>query len=144
MLRINNFAFPIHAEAFRECFSASVLRFAEFEIDRFARELALGLGRRRRERGLWRDMGPHRLDHRLEDRHRDVAAGRAAAERAALAVGIVVADPDRDGDVVGEADEPGVVLVVGGAGLAGDIGGETARSPRAVPRASTPCSMVLS
>ena len=48
-----------------------------------------------------------------------LAAGAAAAERL-LAAGVVVADPDRDGDVAGEADEPGVVLVVGGAGLAAD------------------------
>ena len=57
-----------------------------------------------------------------------MAAGRAAAERAALAVGVVIADPDRDGHVIGEADEPGVILIVGGAGLAGDIGGKTRRS----------------
>ena len=62
------------------------------------------------------------------------AAGRAAAERAALAVGIVVADPDRDGDVVGEAHEPGIVLVVGGAGLAGDEGRKLRQRARGAAR----------
>ena len=44
------------------------------------------------------------------------AAGRASAEMARL----VVADIDADRDVGREADEPDVLLVVGGAGLAGD------------------------
>ena len=126
-----------------ECFSAPALRFARREIDGFARELASGLRRWRRKRNFRGGMGPYRLDHRLKDRNCDVAAGRTAAERAALAVGVVVADPDRDSDVVGESYEPGVILLVGGAGLAGDIG-ERPPIARAVPRASTPCSMVLS
>src|SRR4051812_22023328 len=45
-----------------------------------------------------------------------MATGRALAEVARL----VVADIDADGDVRREADEPGVLFVVGGAGLAGD------------------------
>src|SRR6516165_5599494 len=143
ILGIDDLAFPIHSEAFGERFSAPALRFAGLEIDGFACELVFGLRRRRRERGFGCGIGPYRLDHRLEDRYRNVAAGRAAAQRAALAVGVVVADPDRDGDVVGEPNEPGVVLLVGGAGLARDVGGRLAIA-RAVPRASTPCSMVLS
>jgi len=61
------------------------------------------------------------LYHRFEDRDGDTAAGRATAERTALAVRVVVANPDRDRNVVGETHEPGVVLVVGRAGLAGDV-----------------------
>ena len=49
-------------------------------------------------------------------------AGLAAPEGAACPVGIVVADPDDDGDLVREAREPRVVLVLGGAGLARDAG----------------------
>jgi hypothetical protein len=53
ILGIDDLAFLIHAEAFRECFSASALQFAEFKIGRFARELAFGLRRRRRQYGFW-------------------------------------------------------------------------------------------
>src|SRR5262249_39327514 len=121
ILGIDDLAFPIHSEAFGERFSAPALRFAGLEIDGFARELAFGLRRRRCERDFRCGIGPYRLDHRLEDRYCNVAAGRAAAQRAALAVGVVVADPDRDSDVVGEPHEPGIVLLVGGAGLPRDI-----------------------
>src|SRR5439155_6688917 len=65
---------------------------------------------------------PGRLHDRLEDRQRDPGTGLAGAERAAGLAGIVVADPDRDRDVVAEANEPGVVLLVAGAGLAADVG----------------------
>ena len=74
------------------------------------------LGRGRSERGFRHNIGPHRLDHRFEDRDGDTAAGRASAERPALAVRVVVADPDRDRNVVGETDEPDVILLIGGAG----------------------------
>src|SRR5262249_58589495 len=83
-------AFPIHSEAFGERFCAPALRFAGLEIDGFARELAFGLRRRWRERDFRCGIGPYRLDRRLEDRYCNVAAGRAAAQRAALAVGVVV------------------------------------------------------
>ena len=64
------------------------------------------------------------------------AAGRAAPEMARL----VVADVDADREVGREADEPGVLLVVGGAGLAGDRLADRLRSQRrAVPRWTTPC-----
>src|SRR5207249_10001148 len=56
------------------------------------------------------------------DRPRDPGTGLAGAERAAGLAGIVVADPDRDRDVVAEANEPGVVLLVAGAGLAAVVG----------------------
>src|SRR6516225_3884209 len=127
-------AVAVDPEAFSDHPSARALHVAGFEVDRFARQMAFGLGRRRGERGLRGDIGPHGLDDRLEDRHGDVAAGRAAAEGAALAAGVVVADPNRDGDVVGEADEPGVVLLIGGAGLARDIGGEAGDRARRAPR----------
>jgi hypothetical protein len=75
--------------------------------DRQRDQLLLGLGRGRIKRGLAGVLGPGRLDDLLEDRHRHPAAGLAAAERAPPAVGVVVADPDPDRDVIGEADEPG-------------------------------------
>ena len=134
ILGVLDLAVAVDPEAFSDHPSARALHVAGFEVDRFAREMAFGLGRRRGERGLRGDIGPHRLDDRLEDRHGDVAAGRAAAERTALAAGVVVADPNRDGDVVGEADEPGVVLLIGGAGLARDIGGEAGDRARRAPR----------
>src|SRR5438445_4367251 len=68
------------------------------------------LGRGRSERGFGHNIGPHRLDHRFEDRDGDTAAGPASAERPALVVRVVVADPDRDRNVVGETDEPDVIL----------------------------------
>src|SRR5262249_153039 len=126
-------AFAIHTKAFRKRFSAPALHFARLEIDRLARELAFGLRRRRGECSFRRSVGPRRLNYRLKDRNCDMAAGRAAAERAALAVGIVVADPDRDGNVVGESHKPGVVLVVRGARLARDVGGYTGDGPRRAP-----------
>jgi len=46
----------------------------------------------------------------------------AGAKRAALAIAVVVADPDRDRHVVGEADEPAVDRILGRTGLASDIG----------------------
>ena len=79
------------------------------------------------------DLRPHRLHDRFEDRQRDLAAGLAAAERA-LALGVVVADPDHDGDVVAEAGEPGVVEVVAGAGLAADVGRQRAQARRRAAR----------
>ena len=96
---------------------------------------ALRLGRRPAERRLGRDaFRPDRLDDRLEDRQRHPRAGRAAAERAALAVAVVVADPDRDGHVVGEADEPAVDRVLGRAGLAGDVRRQPADRARGAAR----------
>src|SRR5438132_1015900 len=134
ILGVLDVAAAVDAEAFGDHPSARALHVAGLEVDRFAREMAFGLGRRRGERGLGGDIGPHRLDDRLEDRHGDVAAGRAAAERAALAAGVVVAGPNRGGDVVGETDEPGVVLLIGGAGLARLVGGEAGDRARRAPR----------
>src|SRR5262249_52834983 len=56
------------------------------------------------------------LEEVSDDRRRDMAAGRTAAEMPRL----VVTDVDADRDVGRIADEPGVLFVVGGAGLAGD------------------------
>src|SRR5262249_18240576 len=96
------------------------------EMDRRHDGLALRLGGGRGEQRLPRHRAPGRLDDRAEDRHRGVAAGRAAAERAA-AVGVVVADPHGHRDIIRETDEPGVVLVLAGAGLAGEVGTEVAQ-----------------
>ena len=46
-----------------------------------------------------------------------LVANRAAAEGAPLVAGIVVAYPHRNRDLVRKSDEPGVVLVVAGAGM---------------------------
>src|SRR5262249_17984598 len=134
ILGVLDVAAAVDAEAFGDRPSARALHVAGLEVDCFAGKMAFGLGRRRGKRNLRGDIGPHRLDDRLEDRHGDVAASRAAAERAALAIGVVVADPNRDGDVVGEAHEPGVVLPVGGAGLARDVGGKAGNRARRAPR----------
>ena len=114
--------FRIDPKAFRDCFSAAACHFAQLQVDRLAAELAFGFGRRRGKRRFRRDIGPYRLDDRLEDWDSDAAPGRTAAESAAFAAGVVVAEPDRDGYVIGEAHEPGVVFLVRGAGLARDIG----------------------
>ena len=100
---------------------AAVHPIAAHVIDRDVDQIAPCLRRGSAERGLRREgAGPNRLDDRLKDRHGNMRAVFVRSERAALAVGIVVADPDRHGDVIGEADEPAVDEVLRGAGLAGD------------------------
>src|SRR3954447_10946108 len=116
VLGVDDLALAIYAKAFRDAAA-----FARFPIDGFARELALGLGRRGSKRRPRSDMRPYRLHHRLEDRHRNPAACCPPAECAPLAIGIVVAEPYRDSDVVAKSDEPGIVVVVGSAGLARDV-----------------------
>ena len=61
-------------------------------------------------------VGERELEEVLDDRRGEMAAGGALAEIARL----VVADIDADREVRREADEPGVLFVVGGSGLAGD------------------------
>src|SRR5258708_1429418 len=61
-------------------------------------------------------VGQRRLEEILGDRRREVAAGSVAAEMARL----VVAHVNTDYEVGREADEPGILFVVGGAGLAGN------------------------
>src|SRR5262249_41013963 len=134
ILGVLDLAVAVDAEAFGDHPPPRALHVAGLEVDRFACQMAFGLGRRRGEGGLRGDIGPHGLDDRLEDRHSDVATGRAAPEGAVLAGGVVVADPNRGGDVVGETDEPGVVLLIGGAGLARDIRGEAGDRARRAPR----------
>src|SRR5262249_26222531 len=68
ILGVLDVAAAVDAEALSDHPSAGALHVAGLEVDRFARQMALGLGRRRRERGLRGDIGPHRLDDRLEDR----------------------------------------------------------------------------
>src|SRR5215813_3992827 len=78
-------------------------------------------------------MRPDGLYDRLKDRDRHVRAGLAATERAPPAIGVVVADPDRHGHIICEADEPGIVLVICRASLACDIGSERTHSARSAP-----------
>src|SRR5882672_474035 len=75
-------------------------------------------------------MRPDGLYDWLKDGDRHARAGPAAAERAPPAIGVVVADPDRHGHIIREADEPGIVLVVGRASLASDVGCERADPAR--------------
>ena len=94
---------------------------AAVELDRKVRNELARFRRWRRERCLRNPIRPGCLHNRLPDRQRDTAAGAATAERAACSASVVVTDPHHDGDVVGEAGEPGVILVFRGAGLAADI-----------------------
>src|SRR2546430_10509496 len=64
-----------------------------------------------RHRRLVRERDLHEIAH---DRGRQHAAGRAAAEMARL----VIAEINADHEIGREADEPGVLLVAGGAGPA--------------------------
>src|SRR6516164_2386942 len=65
-------------------------------------------------------MRPHRLYNWLEDWNSNAATGRSDTERTTFAGGIVVAEPDSNGDVVGKAHKPGIVLIIRGAGLSGN------------------------
>src|SRR6266436_7416064 len=69
-------------------------------------------------------MGPRGLNYRVKDRYRHRSPRRAAAQRTAPSSGIVVAEPNCHRNVVGEADEPNIVLILGGTRLAGDVRGE--------------------
>ena len=69
-------------------------------------------------------MRPHRLYNWLEDWNSNAATGRSDTERTTFAGGIVVAEPDSNGDVVGKAHKPGIVLIIRGAGLAGNKRGK--------------------
>src|SRR5262249_50118877 len=92
------------------------------EIDLQGDQLLLGLRRRRTERCLARILRPRRLDALPNNRPRHPAAGRGAHQRAPPAIRTVVAGAPADGDGFGEADDPSVVRIVTGAGLAADIG----------------------
>src|SRR3546814_12216488 len=74
------------------------------------------------DRRLALQRGAHEF---LEDRHRDGGTLFVLAE----AFRRVVAGEDADREVGAEADEPGVVAVVGGAGLAGERDAEFADAP---------------
>jgi hypothetical protein len=115
---VDDLALTVHAEAFGDTAAPLLSDFAGIEVDRGARQVTLGLCGGRRQSGPRSDVGPCRPNHRLEDRHRNPATRRTAAERAPPVVGVVIADPHRDRHVVGEAD---VVRIVGGAGLSGDV-----------------------
>src|SRR5215469_94822 len=85
-------------------------------------EMALCLGRGSAQHGLRSDLlRPHSFDNWLEDWQRHMLPRPAGAERAALPVAVVVADPDRDRHVVGEANDPAVDRILGRAGLASDV-----------------------
>src|SRR5262249_20310359 len=93
---------------------------AAVEVD--ADELNAG-GRRERHTGL---VGERGLEEVTDHRRRGMAAGRVAPERARL----VVAEIDADREVGCEADEPSVLGLVGGAGLAGDRLADLAQNRR--------------
>ena len=56
---------------------------------------------------------------------------------------IVVAEPDGGRVIAGEADEPGILVGVGGAGLAGDVDAGKAGAPRRCRVSTTLCSMSI-
>ena len=124
--------------------STAAYRVAGRKVDRQVHEMRLRLRRGSAQGCLRRDiLRPDRIDDRLEDWQRHPRPGLGRAKRTPLAVAIVVTDPHRDGHVVSKADEPAVDRVLGGAGLAADIGRE--RTDRAGGAAGDdPCSMVLS
>src|SRR5262245_61518590 len=137
VLGVDDPALCVDSEALGDAASSAAFPFARSASHRLAGEQRLGLRRGRRQRGLERDIAPYRLHDRLENRHRHAATGRAAAQRAALAVRIVVADPHRHGHVIREPHEPGVVLYVGGSGLAGDIWCKASYGTRGAARQHT-------
>jgi hypothetical protein len=93
-------------------------------IDRQSNELMHGFARRAVQRRPGSVQLPRCLHDRLEHRQRHFCSGLAAPKCEARAVAVVVADPDGDGDVICEADEPGIGPIISGAGLAADIGRE--------------------
>src|SRR5262245_45272766 len=100
----------------------TALWLAGIDVERCASQVTLGFGRWWRQWRLRGHMIPNRRNHRLEDRHRGMTAGRATAESTTLAASIVVADPNRDRDIVRKAHKPRIVLIIRSAGLPGDIG----------------------
>src|SRR5262249_46598422 len=113
VLRLVQLARQVAPEIFGERAAARTAdAIAAVQIDGKGDELALRFRRGSTQRHFRRLQLPDGFHDRLEDRNGDARAGRSAAERTPLAVGIVVADPDRDRDVVAEADEPGVVFFV--------------------------------
>src|ERR1700731_1680047 len=80
-------------------------RKVERRIGEMSRRLRRGAGEGRLRCDILR---PDRIDDRLKDRKRQPRSGLGPAERAALAVAVVVADPHRDGHVIGKADEPAI------------------------------------
>ena len=75
--------------------------------------------------GGW--SGQRHLHIFVPDRAADIAAGLVLAE----AVRRVEADPAAGDDAGGEADEPGIVEIIGGAGFAGDRLGDALHGRRA-------------
>ena len=93
-----------------------------FVVDRHVFEIALCLGGGSAQHCPRSNLlRPYGLDDWLEDRQRHMRPCLAGAERAALAIAVVVADPDRNRHVVGEADEPAVDRILGRARFAGDV-----------------------
>src|SRR3984885_12974705 len=103
-------SFGIKVEMFDEGSAAlPFLADARVQIDRQVGELFLRAWRWWRKRSARRIVRPDRLDDGLEDRQCYPGAGLAVAQGAMLFVRIVVADPCRHRDIVGEADEPAVI-----------------------------------
>src|SRR5262249_9143097 len=110
ILGIDNVALFIEAVTFGN--AAAALLLTEFRIDTLAGKLAFGVGGRWCQGRFRCHLIPHRLHHRFENRHCHTTPRRSAPQGATFAVGIVISGPDGNGDVVGEAHEPGIVLVV--------------------------------
>src|SRR5215510_10903489 len=133
ILRVADVAVAVAAEILDEALGRiGRIALVDFHINPASDQVTPRLRRGRAERRFWNVVGPHGFHDRLEHRSGHARPGLAAAERAALAIGVVVSDPYRHRDVVAEAHKPGVVLAVGGAGLARHIrghAGEVARGP---------------
>ncbi len=101
-----------------------VLNLAHHVADRIGRHPAFGQGRAVGD-GLDRQLGQGRFHEAAPD-----GGGGRAARHAAHGLVVVLADPDGGDEAAGVADEPGVLVVRGRAGLAGDVapadGGGTA------------------
>ena len=122
VLRLVDLPLSIEAEMLDERLTATLDPRSAVVIDRQIDEITFRLQGGPIEQRLGRDsFRPNGLQDRLEDRQRDPRPGGIGAERAALAVAIIVADPHGNGYVVDKTNEPAVDRIFGGSGLASDI-----------------------
>jgi hypothetical protein len=100
ILRVGNFVIRTKPEVFDKAMAAAHVVTA-LVVDRYVDKAALCLGRWAAERHFGSNLArPDRLDDRFENRQCDARSGLARAERTTLAIGVVVADPDGDGDIM--------------------------------------------